>query len=233
VRGCLFVLLLGAAVVIGSVLIAGPTVVGGAATVVLSLAGFSGEETAVDVSTDSPLELLQLHADEMRITSRDATYRDVQVGRVDVTLTDVDLGARTCDRIDGRLEDVLLVREGASAIRVRRIDIEGRTPRPAMRVTLPAAEVELLVTDAIEAASGQRPGAVSLEAPDRLTFVVGGVPVGGRLSVDSAGGLVLDPDVPVLPRSDVFRPDSTLPFRLSDFSIGDAGLELVGTLDLG
>jgi hypothetical protein len=125
-----------------------------------------------------------------------------------------------------------VVREGAPDIRVERIAISGRNPEPSVRVTLLAAEVELLATDSIESAIGQRPTSVSLDAPDRLVFTVGGVTAGGRLSVDEAGGLVLDPAVDVLPRTDVFRPDSTLEFRLESFEIVAGNLVLAGTLEL-
>lgn len=230
-RGCLFTLLLAAVVVVGALVFAGPPVVGGVATVALAAAGFSGDETSVDVRAE-PFDLVRLHADEMRIRSREASFRDLRMDDVDVTVEDVDLGARSFERIEGTLSGVLVVRDGAADVRVSRIEIAGRAPRPSARLVIPAAEVELLVADSIEQASGRRPSTVLLEAPDLLTFTIDGVTAGGRLSVDEAGGLVLDPAVDVLPRSDVFRPDSGTPLRLTGFEIAGGDLVLVGRVDL-
>ena len=231
-RGCLFVLLLGAAVAVGAVLFAGPTVVGGAATVVLAASGFSGEDTTVEVLAEPRTELLRLHADEMRIRSQDATFGEVRAGEVDLTLVDVDLGARAFGEIRGTLEGVLIERAGAADIRVQRVLIDGESPRPTARLTLLAAEAELLAADAIEEATGQRPTEVSLEAPDRLIFTVGGITAGGRLLVDAEGGLILDPAVDILPEVDVFRPDPSVPLVLTGLTIAPDRLELLGVIDL-
>lgn len=232
-RGCLFVLLLGAAVAVGAVLFAGPSVVGGAATVVLAASGFSGEDTTVEVVAEPRTELLRLHADEIRIRSQDATFGEVRAGNVDLTLHDVDLGARTFARIEGTLDGVLIERSGAADIRVQRIVIDGEQPRPIAHLELLATEAELLAADAIEEATGQRPTEVTLDAPDRLVFTVGGVTAGGRLLVDAEGGLVLDPAVDILPEIDVFRPDPGLPLVLTGLTISPDRLELVGEVDIG
>jgi hypothetical protein len=231
-RGCLSFIALVVVLVGALVWFAGPAVAGGLASAGLAAAGFRGTDTTVDVEANPPFELLGLRADSVRIRSSQASLGEVEAGRVDVTLEDVDLGSRTFGSLDGTLAGVTIAADGPD-LRVATVLLSGPHDDAAARLMIDRTEVEALVTAAIETASGRGPTAIALSAPDRLRFAVAGMTIGARLEVDERGGIVLRPDSGPLPTVDVFRPPSGVPLKLQAVVVTPAGLELRGRLDAG
>src|SRR4029077_16297804 len=88
VRGCLtsfFVLV--AVVLVGASLLL-PAAASALVTGAVGLAGFNGSNEQVTVTTNSPLELIGLHADRIRLRATKASFHEVRMASVDVTLDD-------------------------------------------------------------------------------------------------------------------------------------------------
>src|SRR5512147_270207 len=105
-RGCLFTLLLGGVALVLLVVIGLPRVAAGVLTSAVGAAGLQADDTTVTVSTDPPTDLLGLHADRVRIRATDATFRDLEIGALDIELREMAIIDRTAQEVDGRLTDV-------------------------------------------------------------------------------------------------------------------------------
>ena len=104
----------------------------------------------------------------------------------------------------------------------------------AATISLSAAEFRTLATAGVKRTLGTTPSKVTLAAPDKVTVVVGGRTVTGRLAVDAGGGLVFRPNGAggALPASvDIVRPGPDAPIRLEGVTVGPSGATLVGSLD--
>ncbi len=210
-------------------LIAGPVV-----ATSLTAAGFDGEDTEVVVRTDPPPELVLLHADNLRITSRNVRRDDVRIQRLDLQLTDVGLLDRTFASIEGTLDGLSTLGAGGEAIVVQRISIDGESPNPAATVEISPAQVQSLAADAIAGLMGTRPTTLSLLEPDGLQFVVGPATTVGRFEIEADGSLALA--VAGGPLGDqnfvLIRPQDGLPVAFRSLRVGPTGLVLEGTLEV-
>ncbi len=189
-RGCLFTLLLGVVALALLVTFGLPSVAAGALTGAVTAAGLQADDTTVTVTSDPPTDLLGLHADRVHITASDATFRDLQIGSLDITLTGVSLVGRTADGVDGQLRDVTVRSAGPETIELATIRLSGGGDAVTATTTVPAGEAETLVADAVAGALGARPTSVALTAPDHVQVRISGVTVNGRLSVNDSGDLV-------------------------------------------
>ncbi len=231
-RGCLTFLVF-LAVLVGIVgWFALPGAASFAISTALTVGGFSGTNTHVSVSAEPPYELATLHADRVHVTSTAVAWRDVRAGGLDVTLSDVDLGARTFAGVQGRLTNVTVATAVAGPVTADLVTIRGSGTRIVASLTVPPAQVRRLASAAAAGAIGGAPTQVTLAAPDRVTLVVAGRSVAGRLAVDAGGGLVMR--VEGVGTVDVLRPGGDLPFRLTSATISRTGALAVGAvLDRG
>jgi hypothetical protein len=189
-RGCLFVVLLAVAIGVFVVVVGLPAVAAGVLTSAVQAAGLQSDDTTVTVSSDPPTDLVGLRADRVRIRATDATFRGLDIGSLDITLSDVSLADRTAQGVSGRMDDVSVPVQGEDPIMLTSITLTGGANHVIATTTLPAAQAEARISDAIEAKLGRRPTDVSLAAPDRVTITVGGLEVHGRLVVTPSGDLV-------------------------------------------
>ena len=90
-RGCLFTLAFGAAVIALIVVVGLPQVAAGMVTGAVTAAGLQADDTTVTVSSDPPTDLIGLHADRVRVRATDATFRDLAIGELDLVLRDVSI----------------------------------------------------------------------------------------------------------------------------------------------
>jgi hypothetical protein len=234
-RGCLFVLVMAAAVAALVVVVGLPALAAGALTAGAGAAGLSAADTTITVTADPPTDLVGLHADRVRVRATNATFRGLEIGALDVTLTDVALVDRTAGAVSGRLEDVTVSNIGGHPLRLGSIALSGGGTAVIATTTIPGDGVQALIADAVESGLGSRPTRISLAAPDRLTVQVG-VPVEGRLAATAAGDLVLTVlDGPAAGRDVVLlRGGEDLPIRITSVTvIGDGSLRLVGELVAG
>ncbi len=234
-RGCLFVVVLGAVVLVLVVAVGLPAVAAGVLTAGVRVAGLEAADTTVTVTSDPPTDLITLHADRVRVRATDATFRGLEIGALDVTLRDVAIVDRTAGSVDGRLDAVVVPNVGARSLPLGSIAMSGGGDAVIATMTLPADEARTLVAESLESALGDRPSSVRLSPPDRLT-VRYGVAVNGRLAVTSSGDLVVRVlDGPTAGQEVVLlRGGEDLPIRLTSVTVTAGGdLRLVGQLVIG
>ena len=189
----------------------------------------------VHVESDPPTDLLGLHADTVTVTATDATFRELEIGHLDLTLHDVAVVDRTADAVDGTLSDVNVTLSDGSAITLDEIRIAGAADAIRATTTIDGAQAETLIADAVEQRTGVRPSSVRLTPPDTLT-IDAGVTVTGTLSVSDEGDLVvrLTDDPAGIGELVLLRGSKDLPIRLTDVQVTKAGnLRLVGDLSIG
>ena len=230
-RGCLFTLALGLAVLVGAVWYLLPAAAGALISVALVAAGLQGTGTVVTVSATPPFELLSGHADVVRVESTDATWDGLKIGDLRLALVDVDLGTRTAAKVEATLSAVRFSGSDGRPIEVETVEVAGSGDAPAVRLTFDPAVVAGMAAAAIEAETGRSPDGLRFAPPDRVSFVLLGRPIAGRLAVDRAGELVLRVAgrAPIV----VLAPATDSPFRLADVAVtADGKLVLGGSLDL-
>ncbi|HET7830543.1 MAG TPA: hypothetical protein VFL03_13355, partial [Candidatus Limnocylindrales bacterium] len=172
-RGCLFTLLLGAAVIALIVVVGLPQVAAGMVTTAVTTAGLRADDTTVTVSSDPPTDLVGLHADRVRIRASDALFRGLAIGNLDIRLGDVALLSRTIGEVDGTLKDVTVDNLGGREVTLDEIAIGGKSGDITASTVIPGAQAERLIADAIEERTGVRPTDVTLSSPDRLEADIG------------------------------------------------------------
>ena len=234
-RGCLFTLLLGAAVIALIVVVGLPQVAAGMVTTAVTTAGLRADDTTVTVSSDPPTDLVGLHADRVRIRASDALFRGLAIGNLDIRLGDVALLSRTIGEVDGTLKDVTVDNLGGREVTLDEIAIGGKSGDITASTVIPGAQAERLIADAIEERTGVRPTDVTLSSPDRLEADIG-VIVGGSLDVTVDGDVVLAVDDNPLGVESVTLVDGggDLPIRITDVRVTrDGDLRLDGDLSIG
>jgi hypothetical protein len=226
-RGCLFVLLVGLAVIAGGAWFAAAPVASTVITSILDGSGYRATSSTVTVSADPPLRLLVGHADRVTIDGRDVTWRTFRAARLQLTLRDVDLFRRTAGSIEGTIDGAELqtVEDPAPTANVT---IEGTGGEAAAMIRVPGATVDRLVKRGFAKEFGVAVVATSLVAPDVLRISATGTTIQGRLAIDATGALVL---VTSLGSADLFRFDPSFPIVLTGVRVRGADLELAGTLD--
>jgi hypothetical protein len=236
VRGCLFTLALGAVALALLVVVGLPRLAAGLITGAVTAAGLEADDTTVTVSSDPPTDLLGLHADRVRIRATDAVFRGVEIGALDIALSDVAILDRTADAVAGRLSDVSLRNIGARRVALDTITLGGSADEVTASAVVAGAEAETLIADAVETGLGVRPDDVRVTAPDRVVVVVGDVRSRGRLLVTDAGDLVARmTDGPAEGRDLVLlRAGEDVPIRLQSIAVDDDGtVRLDGVLTVG
>ena len=235
-RGCLFTLLLGA-IVIGFVIVVGlPSAAGAILTAGLSTAGLVADDTTVRVTSDPPTDLLGLRADSVRVTATDATFRGMEIGALDLALGDVQVLERTAWSVDGLLTDVTVTGADGRRITVERITLLGGAGGIATTTVMPNGQAKALIADAIEAQTGSRPTSVTLGAPDKVSFTIGGTKLAGRFRVVPGGDLVVRGDDGLTQGREVVlvRGGDDLPIELTSVKVmASGGLRLSGDLAIG
>ena len=231
-RGCLFTLMLGAIVVAFIVIVGLPALAGAILTAGVSAAGLVADDTAVTVSSSPPTDLLGLHADTVRLTATDATFRGMRIGVLDLALGDVGILRRSVTVVDGELRDVTIRTPDGRDLVVESIALLGGGDDIATTTIISNQEAENVLSVAIEAALGVRPSSVRLDGPDRLV-IRAGVTITGRLVVTRGGNLVLRPDRPLGDGAPIvlLRGGEDIPIALTSVLVTDAGdLQLTGDL---
>jgi hypothetical protein len=229
VRGCLFTLALGAAVIAGLVVFGLPRATEGLIAAGLTAGGLQAEQTQVTLDTASPLDLLRMHADRVTIRATNPRIGDLRADRLELELLDVHLGDRTAESLSGTFDDATFDGpEGSIAIPT--IGFEGDTSRITAVASVDGPAVERLIAARVADATGQPTGDVELTAPNALTIGLGGIPVPGTLSVDDAGALRMRLEGPLALEVELLSPQAT-PLALRAVRVAGDRLVLEGDLD--
>jgi hypothetical protein len=224
-RGCLFVLVIGAA---GAAWFGAPPLASTVIASTLEGSGYRATSSMITVSANPPPRLLLGHADQVTIDGRGVTWRTFRAGRLQLTLGDVDLFGRTAGTIHGTISAAELQATGATVTPTADVTLDGSGSNATATIRVPGATVDGLVRDSVAKQYGVAVTATSLVAPDTLQITTSGTTIRGRLAIDSAGALVL---VTSLGSANLFRFDPSFPIQLSGVRVSGADLELTGTLD--
>jgi hypothetical protein len=231
VRGCLFVLIAAAAVLLAAAWFGAPvvasTVVGG----MLQASGYTASRATVEVRSDPPLEILLGHADSVRIEGDDVAWHTFHASSLDLTLGDVDLFGRRAATVNGSISDVALGDADATTVDPPLADIAigGLTADAGATFELPASSVERIVRAAFERALGRAIVSMSLAAPDIVRVQTGLGTVEGHLAIDSSGGLILTTPVAT---GTILAFDPSFPLHLTSVTSSVTAVTLNGRLDV-
>lgn len=235
-RGCLFTLVLGAVVVFLALTLGLPALAAGLIGGALTAAGLQSDSTTVVVTSDPTTELLGLHADRVHVTASKATFRGLEMDRLDLTLTDVAIVDRTAGGLDGTMTGVTVPLAGGQDVRLQEIALAGGGDTLTATTVVPNADLEALIGDAVEGAAGVRPTAITPSAPDVVAIKTAGVVTHARLVVTEAGDLaLLATDGPAKgTQQTLLRGGKDLPITFTSVKVTSAGdVRLSGRLAIG
>jgi hypothetical protein len=233
VRGCLFVLLLAAAVSAAVVVVGLPAVAAGLLTAGVQAAGLQADDLTVTVTADPPWDLLGLRADRVRVRATSASFRGLAIGALDVTFLDTSLVDRSATSVAGRLTGVTAPNVGGQPLGIQAISLAGGGRQVTATTTIAPSDAQSLV--AAEAASlagvAVPASAVHLTAPDKVTLR-GAVTVSATLAVDAAGDLVAT--APGIAPVALLRAGEDVPLTFTAVRVdARGGLVLAGILTVG
>jgi len=237
-RGLLYIVLLGGAVLVLLTYVVLPAASAGFLTAAIGAAGLEAPDTVVRVRSDPPWDLLGLHADQVQVRATHATFRGASVDSVALDFTDVAILGGSTGGVVGRLDGVSLPDVGLrklQGLRLATVDLSGSGGSMIATSTVTAADARTLIANGIQAVLGVFPTTVTLTAPDRVVVRIAGAEASGRVSVTADGGLVVHLDTGPMARQDLALAgaDST-PFRLTSVTVtADGGLRIVGELPGG
>jgi hypothetical protein len=229
VRGCLFILLIGA-VALGSVAwIGAPPAASAVIQAALESGGYRAASGSVRATSDPPPKLLLGRADRVEIDGLDVDFRTFHAASLELVLTDVDVVAKTAGGVSGRIEDAeLRTTDGVAA--VADVAIDGSGQSAAATITVDGTTVDRIVRETFGGEFGVAVTGVALVAPDVLRISSGATTVEGSLEVDSAGAIALRT---VLGSSTILSLDPSFPLRFVAVGVAAGDLRINATLDTG
>ncbi len=232
-RGCLFTVVLASAVAALLVFIGLPAAAAGLLTAGVGAAGLQADDTTVNVSADPPWDLVWLQADRVRVRATTATFRGLQIGALDVTLSDVSVLGRTAGGVAGRLTGVTIPNVAGQPLGLSAINLGGGGDQITASTTIAAADARALVAAEIASVVGITvpASAVHLSAPDKVV-VKAVVTVTATLSADKDGNLVAT--AAGLAPVTLLHAGEDVPIRFTSVEVDAAGnVALAGTLAVG
>jgi hypothetical protein len=228
VRGCLSVLILAAAFLVGIVWFGGVPLAETVVEASLTSSAFEADELDVTVHADPPLVLALGRADRVEIEARGVRWEDLRAGSMTLRLDGVDLLGRTANTADGQFRDVELAVAGGEPALVG-IAIHGPADGARTTIEIDGPTVNRMALAAFEKTFGTRPDSAELVAPNEIRVGIGDRQLNGTLRVDVDGALVVSSGLGTIR---LVEPDPSLPLRLTSVSIVDSGLAMTGTLDV-
>lgn len=227
-RGCLSVVIIAAAFIVGVVWFGGPPLAATVVEATLTGAGFDADDLDITVSADPPLLLAVGRADRVEIEASDVRWNGLRAGSMSMRLDGVDFLDRTAATAEGRFDGVEIpVADGDPGL--VGMTITGPARRAVTTITIDSRTINLLALGAFERAFGSRPDAAELVAPDGIRVRSGTSELAGTLQVEPDGALVV---TSILGKVRLVEPDSSIPLRLTGLSIVGGGMTLSGTLDV-
>jgi hypothetical protein len=245
---CLLSLLLTVAVVVFVLWVTLPLAAGYLIMGTMSVGGFHGTDTKVDVQANPPLIILEGHADSVHLTATDVSVGDLQAGQVDLTLNDVAVISRHVGAVHGTFEQVT-VRGAASPgqtttppdVMAQEVAVDGASNAAQATITMSGTQAASLAESELQTKTGVV-ATVTLKAPNIVDIKSGGHTQTARLVVPpfgspQAGSLELVPDGGALPTVVLMSPGSGNPFTFQTVVIGTDGtgaqtVTLKGTIDI-
>jgi hypothetical protein len=231
VRGCLSFLLFAAILIAVVAWVGLPALAGGVIDAGLTSAGFRGRDTAVEVRSDPPFELLAGHADRVAITSRAVSSGSLTADSLSITLDDVALLDRSAAGTAGTLTGVTLHGKSGEDVHVARIDIGGPSDGADARLRVTAAEVRARAAAALGTA-GIAVSDLTPDPPDGLLVTALGRQVRGTLVINPAGAIAIS--IPGFSPVALVAPPDGVGIRFRSVSVAsDRSLVVQAIVDLG
>jgi hypothetical protein len=232
-RGCLFVLLVGVALLAGGFWFGAPPLAEFLVRSTLETSGFASDEPAeVEIQLDSPLDLIAGRAERVTVRSLGPRFAGVTADSADVVLGRVDLLGGRFETIDLILErPTIQSRSEAAPLAAERLTAAGPVDAATTRMTIRPNQFLVLVHEPFRAAFGAAPTAIAFGPPDRLTVTTATSTFESRFRVEG-GGLVIAPALGEVPPVEIFRPGSAIPLVLDGLEVVGGDLVLLGRLDL-
>lgn len=228
-RGCLFVLLVAAAVLAGIAWFASGSIVAAAVGGALQASGYQAASTTITATSNPPPRLLLGHADRISIDASDVAWKALRARHLRLTLDGVDLFAREADAVHGLIEGAELADGRGGTAAASSIELAGPADAATATITVDRSTVEALVQAAVKQQFGVTVSAVDLLEPDRLRIVTPGLTAEASLVIDEDGSLAVSTPLGIAP---IVRIDPSLPLQLRSVEVVPAGLRLVGRLDV-
>jgi hypothetical protein len=226
-RGCLFVLILAAAVRSAAAWFGSPILASTVIRAALENGGYRAASSTVTATSDPPPKLLLGRADRVEIAGSDVDFRTFHAASLDLVLTDVDIVGRTAGRISGRIGDAEL-RTADGVPTTADVDIDGDASAAAATIVVDGATVERVVSAAFRRQFGVAVTSAELVAPNLLRVRAPGATVEGRLGVDGSGGIALTTS---LGSTTILSLDPSFPLRLRSIAAVGGDLRIDATLD--
>jgi hypothetical protein len=228
-RGCLSVVILAIVFVATGTWLAGPAVAAFVIESGLSAAGFNGSNTSVTVTADPPFEVLTGKVDRVDIESDDTKLDQFRAGKVELSLTDANLLARTYATVTGGLDDVTVEGSGDLSLEAERVDLEGDPSSADMTVEVTREALSNAALDLFRQQLGVDVDTVKFAAPNKVAFTAGSTTIAGQFVIHE-GGLSMTVNLPGAERIDLL--EAGRGFRLTKVAIDDDGMTLNGVLDV-
>jgi hypothetical protein len=228
-RGCLFVLVLAAALISGVAWFGAPTIADTVVAAALRGDGFRASTVSIQAVADPPPRLLVGQADRLTIDAAGVDWHSVKAARLSLTLINVDLLARSLGSIDGTIEAATLADpSGLDPAPIANIGIDGPADAAWTTITVDPSSFREVVLAAVFRQFGVQATNVELTAPDQLRLTTPGATFEGTLVIDPEGSLALSTRLGTVT---MLRLDPTLPIRLRSVTVDGAALRLAGVLD--
>jgi len=232
-RGCLFVVVTGLAVLAAAAWFGAPPMAELLVRSSLQAGGLeSTERIEVDVTFTSPGDLLAGRAKTVRIETGRATIAGVGWRQARMELGEVELLGARFAAVDIELDAPTF--RGATdgvGLAALRLVARGSADAAATRITMSADQVLELGRASFESSFGGSPDRVDLSAPAIASGSVRGVPFNATIRLDD-GALVIVPERADLAAVELFRPDASVPFQIEGVRVEAGELVIVGTLDV-
>jgi hypothetical protein len=226
-RGCLFVVALGVAVLAAGAWFGSPILASTLISTALESAGYHAASSTVTATSSPPLKLLLGRADRVEIAGTDVDFRTFHAASLDVVLTDVDVAAKTADRISGRIMGAELTTSAGEATSAD-VDIDGDAGAANAGIVVDAATVDRVVRLTFEQKFGVTVSATSLVAPDTLRITALGTTIEGRLFVDATGAIAFSSS---LGSSPILSLDPSFPLHIQSVRVEAGNLRIDAVLD--
>jgi len=228
-RGCLFVLVLAAALIAAIAWFAAEPVVDAVVRSALGGSGVRASSLTVTARSDPPPKLILGRADTLTIDASDLDWRTLQAKRLQLTLDGVDLFARTITTIHGTIDGAEITEVGSpDPIQVASIALDGPAGEAAVTITIERAAIRAVVLAAVQRQFGTGATDVQLVAPNGLRLTTPGATIEGTMVIASDGSLAFSTR---LGEVTMLRVDPAIPIELRSISVVDGGLRIGGVLD--
>ena len=226
-RGCLFVLIVGAAFVAAAAWFGSPLLASSLISTALTSSGVQARSMTVTATSDPPPKLLLGRADRVEIIASDVDYRTFHATSLDLVFSDVDVLKRTATTISGRIIGAALV-TGDGASTSTDISVDGAADKPNASIVVSGETVDAVIRAAFQKRFGVAVTKTRLVAPDILRIGALGQSIDGHLTVDANGAIALTTPLGTAP---IVSLDSAFPLRFTSVRVEGGDLHITATLN--